>query len=152
MQTAAYVLKPCSQAFKADWLRLRMSLWPDTSDEKHNQEIAKLLANPDRFAQHMVWDGETPIGFIEMSLRHDYVVGTKTSPVAFMEGIYIVPEKRGHGIASLLLTQGESWAKQMGCSEIASDAEIDNAISRDFHKALGFAETKRVVFFKKVIN
>jgi len=34
-----------------------------------------------------------PIGFVEASLRSEYVNGTSTSPVAFLKGLYVVPQK-----------------------------------------------------------
>jgi len=41
------------------------------------------------------------------------------------------------------------WARERGCSELASDALLDNAASRAMHRALGFEETERAVFFRK---
>ena len=39
-------------------------------------------------------DGETGMGFAEASIRHDYVNGCETSPVVFLEGIYVRSEYR----------------------------------------------------------
>ena len=43
----------------------------------------------------------------------------------------------------------EDWGKEKGCSEMASDCELDNYLSVDFHKALGFKEANRLVCFIK---
>ncbi len=49
-------------------------------------------------------------------------------------------------------SQVEHWAKQFACTEFASDAALDNTISHAMHRALGFQETERVVYFKKNIS
>ena len=85
-------------------------------------------------------------------MRHDYVNGTRTSPVAFLEGIYVEPDHRGTGVARMLVMGVEAWGRQQGCSELASDTGIDNVVSQQMHEALGFSETQRVVFFRKLLK
>lgn len=75
--------------------------------------------------------------------------GTRSSPVAFLEGLYVVPEARRHGVARVLVEAVEGWARERGCVELASDARIDNRVGRAVHRALGPEETERVVFFRK---
>lgn len=153
MQKKDLLIKPCSEASQPEWLLLRVALWPDCPEEKHKQDMASFLKQPNRYSQFIAYDDDKkPIGFVEISLRQDYVVGTRTSPVAFVEGIYVVPQMRGQGIASLLMKEAEKWAKEKGCTELASDALLDNTASHDMHKALGFEETKRVVYFRKVLK
>ncbi len=64
--------------------------------------------------------------------------GKSTSPIAYLEGIYVAEEYRNHG-----------WAREMGCTEFASDCEHDNAASLNFHLAVGSEEVKRLICFKK---
>ncbi|MGH8854579.1 MAG: GNAT family N-acetyltransferase, partial [Telluria sp.] len=52
-------------------------------------------------------------------------------------------------IAALLVLAAEQWAREQGCTEMASDAMIDNTASHAMHLALGFEETERVVYFRK---
>ncbi len=92
------------------------------------------------------------MGFVEASKRTDYVNGAESSPVAFVEGIYVVPEARRLRIAASLLAAVTQWAQTVGCREIASDASLDNHASHRFHRALGFAESERVVFFRKALS
>ena len=89
--------------------------------------------------------------FAEAALRHDHVNGCDTSPVAFLEGIFVRPNIQGAGIGRLLLTSIQSWARERGCSELASDAHIGNLASHAFHRAAGFEETDRVVYFRKLL-
>jgi aminoglycoside 6'-N-acetyltransferase I len=76
------------------------------------------------------------------SLRHDYVNGTKSSPVAFPGGLYFAPETRGGGVARL----------NRGCTHLASDADIANDGSQRLHRALGFEDTERVVYFRRILD
>ena len=94
---------------------------------------------------------ETPIGFAQCSLRHDYVEGTCSSPVGYLEGIFIENGFRGKGYASELLKACENWAKNKGCTEFASDCELHNAQSLKFHLATGFEEANRIICFKKAL-
>lgn len=80
-----------------------------------------------------------------------HVNGTESSPVAFLEGIYVVPEARRTGIAASLVSAVCRWAQNAGCQELASDALLENQVSHAAHRALGFEETERVVFFRKAL-
>ncbi len=91
------------------------------------------------------------IGFINLSIRTDYVEGSNSSPVGFVEGIYVKPEYRNKGIAKKLIIKGEEWAKSKGCTQIGSDIEMDNDISYKFHQKVGFNEANRIICFIKDI-
>jgi len=97
-------------------------------------------------------DGQVPVGLVEASSRSDYVNGTSTAPVAFLEGLYVVPTHRRRGIASRLVNQVQVWAQSRGLTELASDSALDNTVAHAVHRALGFAETERVVYFKKSVS
>ena len=91
-------------------------------------------------------------GFIEMTLRRDYVEGCSTSPVAYIEGIFVKKEFRNQDIGRKLLKAGEKWAREKDCAEMASDCELDNLASAEFHKAVGFKEINRIICFTKKIR
>ncbi|MBT8219548.1 MAG: GNAT family N-acetyltransferase, partial [Bacteroidia bacterium] len=97
-------------------------------------------------------DSEKSLGFVLVGLRIDYVEGATTNPVCYIEGIYIEPDYRRHGYARLLIKEAEKWGKDMNCSQIASDAEINNLTSIEFHKGMGFKEANRVVCFIKDLD
>jgi aminoglycoside 6'-N-acetyltransferase I len=71
--------------------------------------------------------------------------------VGFVEGVYVVPAMRRQGVARLLYEAIGDWAKARGCRELASDALLENESSQRAHRALGFRETERVVYFTKEI-
>jgi aminoglycoside 6'-N-acetyltransferase I len=144
---------PCKSVDQPGWLELREQLWPHHPSAEHLAEMATFLASPERFAQFIEYDRSgSALGLVEVALRSDYVNGTNSSPVASLEGIYVVPHARRQGIARMLVAEAERWAASVGCSEFASDALIDNARSHAMHVALGFEETERVVFFSKALR
>ena len=115
--------------------------------------MSLFCASPERYAQFVAYAGAgAAMGFIEAAARSDYVNGTSSSPVAFLEGIYVVPEARRRGVARALVSAVERWALGVGCREFASDASIENPLSHAVHRALGFQETERVVFFRKPLG
>lgn len=144
---------PCSAAEQDGWLDLRQALWPDCPRVEHLAEMQSALDLPDQYAQFLACgaDGRAA-GFVEASLRTDYVNGTDSSPVAFLEGIYVAPACRRQGVGRLLVAAVASWARERGCSELASDAPLDNVASHAMHAALGFEETERVVYFRKALR
>lgn len=131
------------------WSRLRHLLWPDLSEQEHLAEILKLPPGGYFVAQD---DDLVVLGFVEASLRHDYVNGCETSPVAFLEGLLVVPSHRRTGLARQLCQAVLEWAKSQGCRELASDALLDNVDAQQFHQAIGFEETERVVYFRRAID
>jgi aminoglycoside 6'-N-acetyltransferase I len=111
-------------------------------------EYGVSMANPEA-AFFLAYAGETPIGFAQCQLQHDYVEGTESSPVGYLEGIYVADEYRKQGVARELLSACESWAKAKGCTEFASDCEVDNTHSLRFHLNVGFEEANRIICFTK---
>lgn len=97
------VVEPCISTEQAGWLALRQALWPQGSREEHLAEMASFLASPERFAQFVAYASREPVGFAEASARTDYVNGTTSSPVAFLEGLYVAPSARRRGIAASLV-------------------------------------------------
>lgn len=143
------MIKRCTLLDHAGWLALRIALWPDSAFGSED-ETQTLLSAPERNLVLTFHDADgQAVGFAEASIREDYVNGTSTSPVAFLEGLYIAPASRGQGVARQLVAAVEQWAVDVGCAELASDALLENHSSHAMHQALGFAETERVVYFLK---
>lgn len=143
-------IQVCNQNYLPQWVALRIALWPDEDAQQMAQEAPGLLTQPGMLVL-VAREGETVIGFAEATIRRDYVNGCETSPVAFVEGIYVAPAKRRRGVARAMIAAVEDWARRQGLSELASDALLDNAQSHAMHQALGFGETERVVYFRKTV-
>jgi aminoglycoside 6'-N-acetyltransferase I len=146
------MIKRCTLLDHTGWLPLRLALWPDCATD-NEQDKQTLLSAPERYlVQTFTDDSSEALGFAEASIRTDYVNGSHSSPVAFLEGLYVRPANRGQGIARQLVAGVQLWACEMGCTELASDALLDNQASHAMHEALGFVETERVVYFLKPLG
>ena len=129
---------------------LAIQMWEDNVLEELAAEFAELMKSPEA----VVFLGEVggqAIGFAQCQLRRDYVEGTESSPVGYLEGIYVEAAFRQRGAAKALLTACEAWAKDRGCREFASDCELGNAESLRFHLGVGFREANRIICFTKKI-
>ncbi|MCQ2514568.1 MAG: GNAT family N-acetyltransferase [Ruminococcus sp.] len=128
--------------------KLAVMMWHNHSvNELINEFYEKMTSGKSQF--YLKYENDFPIGFAQCQLRYDYVEGTKTTPVGYLEGIFIKEEYRNRGYAKELLTECEVWARNKGCKEFASDCEIENTDSFYFHKALDFTETNRIICFTK---
>ncbi len=129
---------------------LACGLWPDHTPEEMTKEYRSLLSGSDA-AVFLYRKDNRPVAFAQCQLRHDYVEGTETSPVGYLEGIFVKEEVRRRGIARRLLLACENWAKEQGCTEFASDCELTNLESQEFHQAVGFEEANRIVAYVRKI-
>ena len=143
-----------TQVTEADlepWTRLGILLWPDNFFHDLFEEFSEILEG-ERETAFVCRVGQEYVGFIHVSLRFDYVEGSSSSPVGFVEGIYVKEHYRKRGIAKKLVAHGEIWAKAQGCREMGSDIEQDNMASYDFHRNIGFREANRLICFIKDIG
>ena len=127
---------------------LALALWPDHDDAEMETEFSQLVSDPEA-ALFLAYTENTPTGFAQCQLRHDYVEGTDSSPVGYLEGIFVKERHRKQGWARLLLSACEIWARQHGCREFASDCELTNGESLQFHLKVGFTEANRIICFTK---
>lgn len=127
---------------------LACQLWPDHTVEELRSEFTETIEKPEA-AFFLAYVQETAVGFAQCQLRSDYVEGTDSSPVGYLEGIYVADRYRKQGVAKALLTACESWAKSKGCTEFASDCELTNTQSLQFHLRMGFEEANRIICFTK---
>lgn len=127
---------------------LACQLWPDHTAPEMQDTFGGIMASPGA-AFFLAYEEETAVGFAQCQLRTDYVEGTESSPVGYLEGIYVAEGFRKQGIAKGLLAACECWAKSRGCAEFASDCELTNTQSLQFHLNVGFEEANRIICFTK---
>jgi aminoglycoside 6'-N-acetyltransferase I len=149
---AGIAIVPATERDVPRWSALRALLWPDATAGQHAAELDALFASGRGYRGLLAVDRLAAVGFAEVSLRSDHVNGCESSPVAFLEGIWVAPARRRAGIGRQLVDAAARWAVAAGCSEFAADALLDNLASHAFHRALGFAETDRVVYFRKELR
>lgn len=127
---------------------MAVMMWQDSSISELEEDFKQIINN-DNAIVFIKFADKKPIGFAQCQLRFDYIEGTQTSPVGYLEGIFVLEQYRNNGYAKKLLKACEQWAKEKNCSEFASDCELDNYNSYKFHMAAGFTEANRIICFKK---
>ena len=130
--------------------RLAVKMWSSHTVDDLAEAFSDCVSNENSEC-FIKFSDNVPIGFAQCGLRFDYVEGTKSSPVGYLEGIFVEEQYRHKGYAKELLNACENWAKDKGCSEFASDCELDNLTSLKFHLSMGFDEANRIICFKKEI-
>ncbi len=140
-----------TEASLNDWVSMGFQLWPDSTKDELRDVFLDILKSDKEEGLLYYLDNEY-VGFINISIRSDYVNGSTTSPVGYVEGIYVKPEYRNRNIARDLIRAGEIWASSKGCKQVGSDILVDNKNSYDFHKKVGFDEVETVICFIKDIN
>lgn len=129
-------------------VELVLELWTDCTLE---EEFAfyKSIIGSDTEICYLIREQDVYMAFIHVSIRTDYVEGATELPVAYIEALYVKPQYQKLGIGKKLVDIGADWGRKKGCKHIASDTQLDNSASIDFHKKIGFAEANRIVCFIK---
>lgn len=141
------VIRRAQNEDKNDWFRMRKGIWPDAPDEYLNFDMGDILASEDD-AVFFALAEDRPVGLIEVRIR-EYGEGCETSPVGYLEGWFVQEEYRGKGVVGIMTQAAENWAREKGCTEMASDTWLDNEPSIRAHAKLGYYEVERLVHFVK---
>jgi len=130
---------------------MRAALWPGEAAEVHAKDIDAMLGSASGWGFIVETDDGDAAGFAEISIR-PFANGCDSRPVPFLEGIWVEPPFRRRGIGALLVKHIEAFVTARGFREIGSDALIENLASHAAHRSWGFAETERVVHFRKLLG
>ncbi|MDR4887314.1 GNAT family N-acetyltransferase [Fredinandcohnia sp. QZ13] len=131
-----------------DIVSLALQLWPENVESVFTMEFTELIHDK-KAVIFLAKEENEAIGFAQCQLRVDYVEGTESSPVGYLEGIFVKEEHRRKGVAKQLLSSCEKWAKHKDCLEFASDVELENDKSLNFHLKNGFQEANRIICLTK---
>ena len=132
---------PLAYHFLRDGFRISFGndplAWPNNlgqmTEESYRKIIEKKLAIHPDINVH-VWENETVIGQIEMSVKKD------DPKVGYVNFYYLIPEKRGKGFSSLLDEYATEKLKAIGCSRIELTVEPSNQRAIAFYKKQGWRE------------
>jgi aminoglycoside 6'-N-acetyltransferase I len=141
------------QGDAAAWLRMRAALWPDASHTELESEVTQHFAAvaPSLWVFICEDSHGRPIGMLELSLR-SCAEGCSSSPIPHVEGWYTVPEMRRRGIGRALVRAAESWARERGYRELASDTQLSNEDGARAHLGLGFEEVERAIHYRRALD
>ena len=152
MATAQYRIRPLADGDLSEWLRLRQLLWDQSTVDEHRSEMVGIIENAgSQFVTVADLGSGRLAGFLEASIRPQ-AEDCDTENVGYLEGWFVDEPYRQQGIGRRMVEAAENWARQRGCSEMASDAEINNTISQQAHNRLGYEETSRLVHLRKELK
>jgi aminoglycoside 6'-N-acetyltransferase I len=144
----SFTIRRATPEDKPEWLRMRQGLWPEAPTEYLSLDLDDLLGD-ENSAVFLAADANGKlVAFIEVGLR-DYAEGCETSPVGYILAWYVDPHVRGQKLGRDLLRVAEGWAREKGCTEMASDTWLDNDPSIQAHLKMGYYEVDRLVHFVK---
>ena len=129
------------------WMAFRKAVYEDDDENAHRAEMQSYFNDDARACFVLVNEEDEMVGLLEMSLRN-IVDGCVSSPVGYIEGIYVSAAERGQGLGRMLTEKARAWALNKGCTELGTDALITNKPAQQFHQRMGFEEVDRVVVYK----
>jgi len=145
-----FTTRPAAKSDIQSWSEMRAQLWPGYLHHEH--DLKNYFQHPDdrRIAFMVVATAalEAPLGFIELSLRQ-HIPAVDKALYAYIEGWFVSELIRHGGAGKALISAGEAWAREKGCSRMNSECELRNQNSASAHLACGFTEERRNILFKK---
>ena len=137
--------------------KMRNALWPESSVEHHEEELVPILGGKAPGIMPLVYfvaeaaNGDV-VGFVEVGLRSTADGCDWARAVGYVEGWYVAESHRRRGVGAQLVSAAENWASEQGCTEIASDTQIDNTQSLQAHLRLGYEVAERSILFRKRLS
>lgn len=134
---------------KAVWRDMRAALFGE--DSSLIGDVEGYFAGDPMIARAFIAEDGRMLGFVELSLRN-YAEGCDSSPVPYVEGLYVAEDARRRNVGRLLMAAAEDWARANGFTEMASDTQIENEASLGAHGAYGFTEVERIACLRKALG
>ncbi|NAS10710.1 aminoglycoside 6'-N-acetyltransferase [Poritiphilus flavus] len=138
------------KSYYESWFNMLSELFKDSSADEIRKSLDQTIQSEKEEVFFAV-ENESPVGFITVSLRTEYVEGCTSSPVGYIESVFVQAAFRKGGVAKKLFSLAEAWAKKQGCRELGSDTWVWNKDAVAFHLKLGFKEEDTLVHFIKDI-
>ncbi|HEV3408543.1 MAG TPA: GNAT family N-acetyltransferase [Gaiellaceae bacterium] len=83
----------------------------------------------------VLFGGEGPDGFAELRFRPSLYTGALD---AYLEELYVVPERRGRGFGRALLEAAMEYARERGAARIDLNTSVDDVAARALYERSGF--------------
>jgi GNAT superfamily N-acetyltransferase len=83
----------------------------------------------------VLFAGEGPDGFAELRFRPSLYTGALD---AYLEELYVVPERRGHGLGRALLEAAMEHARERGAARIDLNTSETDLAARALYESSGF--------------
>ena len=128
-------------------VNMRHALWGGDPDQLESEAHGILSSATDNCFLANTDSGQY-MGFIEVSLRH-----TQNHTYGYIEGWYVAPELRRHGIGSALVDQAEQWLLHNSIETIFSDTDkSSDPVSLPAHAHSGYIPIRKFTLLKKKMS
>ncbi|MGH2978266.1 MAG: GNAT family N-acetyltransferase [Solirubrobacterales bacterium] len=100
----------------------------------------------------VLFAGDGPDGFAELRFRPSLYTGALD---AYLEELYVVPERRGHGLGRALLEAAMEHARERGAAHIDLSTSEDDVAARALYEGTGFTnreggpEGPRMLYYER---
>lgn len=121
-----------------DYFKLIKKLWNDILDDEINA-IIKASYQKKNIVYVAKIKGQV-VGFLNTSIRHDYVEGSTKKQTGYIEGIYVEESFRKKQIAKKLVHFAIDAFYSQRITEVGSDVNVENVDSMAFHEKIGFKD------------
>jgi aminoglycoside 6'-N-acetyltransferase I len=142
------MIRPLQESDIPRWIGIRAELWPDQPLAELDIEGRAALAAEPPLVVFVAEEDAALVGFLELSLR-SYAEGCAGTPVPYVEGWFVKAGWRLRGVGGALMDAAADWSRAHGYTELGSDTEAANQLSRTAHAALGFKEIETLVIFRR---
>jgi GNAT superfamily N-acetyltransferase len=117
------------------------------SDVQKQRNALNLLIKDDNKAAFVAMSGHTIFGMITGQL----VVSTAGGGYSvLLEDLFVIPEYRGKGIASMLIKHIISWGKDKGAIRVQLVADERNSAALELYKKAGFSRSSMRGLYKMI--
>ena len=83
----------------------------------------------------VLFAGEGPEGFAQLRFRPSLYTGALD---AYLEELYVLPERRGRGLGRALLEAALEHARERGAARIDLNTSVDDVAARALYESAGF--------------
>jgi GNAT superfamily N-acetyltransferase len=100
----------------------------------------------------VLFAGEGPDGFAQLRFRPSLYTGALD---VYLEELYVVPDRRGHGLGRALLEAAMDHARQRGAARIDLNTSVDDVAARVLYESAGFtnreggAEGPQMLYYER---
>lgn len=100
----------------------------------------------------VLFAGDGPAGFAELRFRPSLYTGALD---AYLEELYVVPPRRGHGLGRALLEAAMELARERGAAHIDLGTSEDDVAARALYESAGFTnreggpEGPRMLYYER---
>ena len=102
----------------------------------------------------VLFAGDGPDGFAELRFRPSLYTGALD---AYLEELYVVPERRGRGLGRALLEAAMEHARERGAARIDLNTSEDDVAARGLYESAGFTnreggpEGPRMFYYERAL-